>query len=358
MLIALLLPAVQAAREAARRMSCTNHLKQIGLAVHNFHDTRDGIVPVSIGWGRPTMLFLLMPYYEQQAGYDILLRKMNNFEVQIRHNPFYSWMQEEKRAVSAMPLLRCPSRRGGMSIMDTNTVSTPGTSESPDWWDPGQVPNGPRSCYAVAVITPPEPTDDTMYCFMYQPMAIQYYVPTRQRNQRGAHRGADIQGMAENLDLWEWDSGGPQYASWTPRDTFSWIYDGLSNQILMGEKHIPLSRLEQCEGNNGVSIGIGGVWDCGILLPGELWRESHAARAPSTRFSISPGGAWAPEAIVGDPNKYANDNLDRYAFGSAHPGVCNFLIGDGAVRGLSPSTLPLLVCRLVDTKDGNAVSLP
>src|SRR5882757_265195 len=82
-LVALLLPAVQAAREAARRMKCQNNLKQFGLALHSYHDAY-GRLPASYyrvwpppsgststfgtpGWGWGTMI---LPRLEQQALFD------------------------------------------------------------------------------------------------------------------------------------------------------------------------------------------------------------------------------------------------------------------------------------------------
>lgn len=83
-LIALLLPAVQAAREAARRSQCTNNLKQLALAVHNYHDSYKVFPPGMIGTGdlwsggldwistrdRMSGFVSLMPYIEQTALYE------------------------------------------------------------------------------------------------------------------------------------------------------------------------------------------------------------------------------------------------------------------------------------------------
>src|SRR5690349_10405344 len=74
-LIGLLLPAVQKVREAAARMKCQNNLKQIGLAVHNFHDSNQFLVPAWIGNnaadpdGWATWGVLLLPYIEQENLY-------------------------------------------------------------------------------------------------------------------------------------------------------------------------------------------------------------------------------------------------------------------------------------------------
>ena len=69
-LVALLLPAVQSAREAARRMSCSNNLKQLSLALHNYEDTHKTLPPAGIDSNQMSWTVLLLPYFEQQNLYD------------------------------------------------------------------------------------------------------------------------------------------------------------------------------------------------------------------------------------------------------------------------------------------------
>src|SRR5688572_20064253 len=74
-LIALLLPAVQAARDAARRTQCKNNLKQIGLALHNYHDIRKTFPPGNVTDGNLSQpnfgnwAIYILPYMEQEALY-------------------------------------------------------------------------------------------------------------------------------------------------------------------------------------------------------------------------------------------------------------------------------------------------
>src|SRR5262250_614277 len=70
-LVALLLPAVQAARESARRTQCSNNLKQVVLAMTQYSDTYRGAFPVAeYNWGWGTWLVGLLPYIEQKALFD------------------------------------------------------------------------------------------------------------------------------------------------------------------------------------------------------------------------------------------------------------------------------------------------
>src|SRR5438309_3529365 len=70
-LVGLLLPAVQKVREAANRVKCENNLKQIGLAIHNYHDVHKCLPPDRIANGWVTWAVLILPNLEQGNAYKL-----------------------------------------------------------------------------------------------------------------------------------------------------------------------------------------------------------------------------------------------------------------------------------------------
>jgi prepilin-type N-terminal cleavage/methylation domain-containing protein len=147
-LVALLLPAIQAAREAARRNSCSNNLKQLGVALQNYHDTYQRFPPVAVfgkfgGPGRAppsvpspaynhTWCLMILPFMEQQALYDSVDKNLRVWDQPIRS--------------TVVPAFLCPSDAGfGEDPNQTHGIAVTHyvASEGYHWWPGSAVPNFP-----------------------------------------------------------------------------------------------------------------------------------------------------------------------------------------------------------------------
>jgi prepilin-type N-terminal cleavage/methylation domain-containing protein/prepilin-type processing-associated H-X9-DG protein len=104
-LIALLLPAVQSAREAARRLQCANNLKQLGLALHNYHSAHSVLPPGGLASNQLSYIVMLLPFLEQQALYD----RFNFNEGNYRLNSSETSNGKIDLALTGLPMLLCPS---------------------------------------------------------------------------------------------------------------------------------------------------------------------------------------------------------------------------------------------------------
>jgi prepilin-type N-terminal cleavage/methylation domain-containing protein len=335
-LIALLLPAVQAAREAARRMQCTNNLKQFGLGVHNFHDTKTALPPSIISYYRMSIFPLLYPYIEQTTVFDLLVNSPNADGDRTDKKTITGtgmWLasysgspclkEEERKAIGSIKMFHCPSVRSGYCAYDPS---------------PNNERSGPQTDYAFVGCRGNGSTNWWQYAGTAE-------------NAAGVSNAANLCSpfrisVLENYTT----SGYGSFSSWQPRDTMAYWQDGSTNQLLFGEKHFPVRPGVDYPAGKGENTNNG---DNNYLTA----RASGQGVVPTTRTFDDTGGGLRHIARSRNDPTTTNDDGVSY-FGSAHPGVCNFLIGDGSVRGVSVTTSASLLRNLADVQDGNPVSLP
>jgi prepilin-type N-terminal cleavage/methylation domain-containing protein/prepilin-type processing-associated H-X9-DG protein len=293
-LVALLLPAIQAAREAARRADCLNRMKQMGIAAHNFHDSMrhlprhggskllpplppevkpDNFDELTSGVGSQA---LLLPYMEDEA----LLKLVDRTK--------HFRQQSEKVKNTPAPFFKCPSQ----DPIELTDVLVSGIAESP------------LRCHYMAVYGA-KPSDCMDPADMEYPDNTYTMASTNESHCNNEISPENDGGMAIN--------GAIYYASDIP---FSRITDGTSHTMMYGE----LS------------------WDAGInftWLAGDDFGEAYVwvfngKNVTHPINSLAFAKDWGVHNAGLDPAPFHDTS-----FGSKHPGGCHFLMADGSVHFVS-----------------------
>lgn len=311
LLIALLLPAVQSAREAARRAQCGNNLKQIGLAVQNYHDSRRELPPGRIGGGgHASWAALILPYLEHED-----ISNLWDFS-----RSYYRQTPEARQA--QVSIYYCPSRRTGPQLSVSGDV--PADDPMPTGSDAIHKP-GALGDYACA----DHDSSDLAGAFNPTPPSPYYIYACGALIRTDNHEGPGYL---------PW--GGVGQPDWHSLTKLRDILDGTSNTFLIGEKHVRPDHF----GNRKASAGAGGSFSSlgddgdNCIYNGDHYDTFARVAGPTNGLARFPGDAY-------------NTN-----FGSYHPGTCQFVFCDGRVRVISNSIDGANLARLVNRKDGQAVT--
>ena len=308
-MVGLLLPAVQSAREAARAMSCKNNLHQISLAVDMFYHANNCYPParyqprpgdvasLACGGSETTWLVRIMPYEEAR-----------NVEQFWDYSKAYADHPEDVRT-RTLPNYCCPSRRSaddakGLGSL-VNGTTTWGTLPC---GCPYPIAGGGSASGAVGDyganhgdLSPGSsglPTD-----FYYG----------------GNGTGIIISSRAKCVN------GVP--INWSDRISMRHVTDGLSNTLLIGEMHVPIGKLKQSP------------QDAFIFNGDNLYNMARI------------GGPTTPIAT-----NLRGEGSDLVRWGSWHAGYCQFAAADGSIRAINANIDTDTLGRMCNRADGQPIS--
>ena len=334
-LAALALPAINSTREASRRMACSNHLKSVGLGIHNYHSAFKQLPYGSHGTGgidakrgnqfRLNGLVALLPFIEQQALWTEISNPYPDSNPQYPPMGPAPWIDADQYPPFSVSIasLQCPSSPGGETSFGTNYAFCYGDSVQ-------YVGMSAEQITAALQAAAPSETGE-----ISEEIALE-----------GKHLAVATQrGMFANRR----------------RSSFRDVLDGLSNTIAMAEV---ASSDDPARSNAFVARDIVGLVNApGNCVTGTV-EELANKRFPSTisLWNEPRGYRWADGNIrmtgmttVLPPNSPSctspnNELKGVYSAGSNHQGGCHVLMGDGAVifitdsidaGGLNGASVPL-----------------
>jgi prepilin-type N-terminal cleavage/methylation domain-containing protein len=324
-LVALLLPAVQAAREAARRSSCSNNLKQLGIGMQNHHDTYGTFPPglpdddaACFGWGT-----YVLPFIEQQNTYDKISETLRGVATAATHDQ--------------VKLLHTGANCHKTHAADTDC--------NIDHWNAYyQVRHGFMQPYTKQIIktflcpsSALRTTDNNSYG------GSSYCGNLGTRYRADGVTVADVTACASGSFRGREQNGMLPYANqndWTTALRMADALDGTSSTFLIGEVGRSLNNHPTKNDHGSFPIWAGGNDNGGC---NSMTTAGCHLRLADDLYTLSVPITTAES--------------DR-AFGSFHPAIVQFVLVDGSVHSIPKNVDTLVLSRLANRMDGNAVSPP
>jgi prepilin-type N-terminal cleavage/methylation domain-containing protein/prepilin-type processing-associated H-X9-DG protein len=337
-LIALLLPAVQAAREAARRAQCTNNLKQLGLAIMNYHDQFGGFPPGAMstangqGWGAWSnngfsWRVLILPQLEQNPLSNSINFSMNGLSVYEGQAIATSWY-------TTVSGFLCPSdQNNNNGFLPYSAGGGPSSGVTPMFTPPFRPGSQQQAVmivnynmsfgdnYACLPLGVPNPWETSPPYIIGQPRIGYngFWGTTNVINFGVSTDSGAMRGFSDYRTMQVTNIAG--------------VTDGTSNTILLGEV------LPDQDVNNEFWTATGAA--SGVTIPLN-WNTARQQCTNGSYFNTTDLGCRGSYAARG--------------FKSRHPGGGNFTFGDGSVRFLKNSINRVTYAALGSRNGGEVIS--